>query len=219
MTEARVRYDPGKPPLKIRFDGQYPNFTLDADRLRTRALAEIDPLCDDFLEIASTVFVADGTVSRGGDVRAQMGQDWRRDFSFTIPVRKPEFWQRPAVVEALISMARSRCGFSRKREHPPKGQRPSRLTAASSCKDCATGRQRPRTVHARSMSCLARLLRERLDALRTSEARASFLSIWMMATSLKNGRIWSITLVGRPWRSRRADARRMARRNSTCTGA
>ncbi len=101
MTEALVHYDPGKPPLEVRFSGKYPNFTLEADKLRARALAEIDPLCDDFLEIASTVFVADSTVSRGGDVRTGMGQNWRRNFRFTIPLRQPDFWQRPDVVEAL----------------------------------------------------------------------------------------------------------------------
>lgn len=101
MTDALVQFDPEKPPISVRFRGSFPNFTLDADKLRAKALSEIDPLCDDFLEIASTVFVADSTVSRGGDKRTGMGQDWRREFSFKIPVRQPEFWQRPDVVEAL----------------------------------------------------------------------------------------------------------------------
>ena len=101
MTEALVHYEAGKPPLKVRFGGRYPNFTLEADKLRARALAELDPLCDDFLEIASTVFVADSTVSRGGAVRSQMGQKWRRDLSFTIPVRRPDIWRKPELAEAL----------------------------------------------------------------------------------------------------------------------
>lgn len=101
MMKTLVHYEAGKPPLEIRFGGRYPNFSIEAYKLRAKALAEIDPLCDDFLEIASAVFVADSTVSRGGGVRARMGQDWRREFSFTIPVRQPEFWQRPDVVEAL----------------------------------------------------------------------------------------------------------------------
>jgi 7-cyano-7-deazaguanine synthase in queuosine biosynthesis len=101
MIEALVHYDPLKSPLEVRFGGRYPNFNLDADKLRAKALAEIDPLCDDFLEIASVVFVADSTVSRGGEKRSWMGQDWRREFSFKIPVRQPDFWQRPDVVEAL----------------------------------------------------------------------------------------------------------------------
>src|SRR6056297_2051522 len=101
MTEALVHFEAGKPPLEVRFGGRYPNFALEADKIRARALAEIDPLCDDFLEIASTVFVADSTVSRGGPVRTGMGQKWGRDFSFTIPVRRPDFWQRRDVVEAL----------------------------------------------------------------------------------------------------------------------
>src|SRR6056297_113787 len=101
MTEALVHFEAGMPPLEVRFGGRYPNFTLEADELRARALAEIDPLCDDFLEIASTVFVADSTVSRGGAVRSQMGQKWQRDFSFTIPVRRPDIWRKPEVVEAL----------------------------------------------------------------------------------------------------------------------
>tara|TARA_R100000322_G_scaffold135285_1_gene91140 strand:+ start:20467 stop:22341 length:1875 start_codon:yes stop_codon:yes gene_type:complete len=101
VTDALVKFDPEKPPINVRFRGRFPNFFLDADKLRAKALSEIDPLCDDFLEIASTVFVADSTVSRGGDKRSGMGQDWRREFSFKIPVRQPEFWQRPDVTEAL----------------------------------------------------------------------------------------------------------------------
>lgn len=101
MTEALVHLGSVRPPLEVRFGGRYPNFTLEADKLRAKALAEIDPLCDDFLEIASTVFVADSTVSRGGAVRTRMGQQWRRDFSFTVPVRRPDIWRKPEVVEAL----------------------------------------------------------------------------------------------------------------------
>ncbi|RBI68412.1 hypothetical protein DQW77_16625 [Roseovarius sp. TE539] len=101
MTEALVYFEAGKPPLEVRFGGRYPNFKLEADKIRARALAKIDPICDDFLEIASTVFVADSTVSRGGAVRARMGQQWRRDLSFTIPVRRLDIWRKPEVVEAL----------------------------------------------------------------------------------------------------------------------
>ena len=128
MTEVLVHYDPLESPLKIRFGGRYPNFTLDADKLRAKALAEIDPLCDDFLEIASAVFVADSTVSRGGEIRSRMGQAWRRDFTFTIPVRRPAFWQRPDVIEALIDAVNH--AFQRRHARSPvRGSRRSRLAA------------------------------------------------------------------------------------------
>lgn len=102
MAEALVHFDPGQPPLEVRFRGRYPNFQLEADKLRAKALADITPLCEDFLEIASTVFVADSTVSRGGAVRSRMGEAWRRDFRFEIPVRQPEVWRRPEVSAALV---------------------------------------------------------------------------------------------------------------------
>ncbi|MFN3207893.1 MAG: hypothetical protein ACE369_02615 [Roseovarius sp.] len=102
MAEALVHFDPGQPPLEVRFRGRYPNFQLEADKLRAKALADITPLCEDFLEIASTVFVADSTVSRGGSVRSCMGEAWRRDFRFEIPVRQPEVWRRPEVSAALV---------------------------------------------------------------------------------------------------------------------
>ncbi|WP_366192420.1 hypothetical protein [Meridianimarinicoccus marinus] len=67
------------------------------------ARAEIDPLHLDLLEIASTVFFADGAVPRGGPTRPEMGSSWRRSFSFTIPVRNPTFWNRPDVGAALVN--------------------------------------------------------------------------------------------------------------------
>lgn len=92
----------GQEDLMIRINGATPNFRLETDKIRARALEEIDPVLLDLLEIASTVFAADGKVKRGGDTRVQMGQDWRRHFQFRIPVRRPSFWSRDEVTAALI---------------------------------------------------------------------------------------------------------------------
>ena len=102
MPEARVDLAGGKAPLRIRINGPDPTFRLAADRIAAAALAPIDPLLEDLLEIACTVFAADSSVSRGGEARSAMGEAWRRDFRFEIPVRRPDHWSRPEVMDALV---------------------------------------------------------------------------------------------------------------------
>ena len=58
-------------------------------------------MATDLIEIAAYVYAADAAVSRGGPVDAQMGARWRRDFAFEIPVRCPELWSEPAMLEEL----------------------------------------------------------------------------------------------------------------------
>ena len=66
-----------------------------------RVVAPIPDRLLDFLEIAATVFAADGAVRRGGDTRPGFGEGWRRTFDFSIAVRDPEFWNRIHVIQAL----------------------------------------------------------------------------------------------------------------------
>lgn len=104
MPEATVRYDPARPPLTVCFHGPGRNFILETDRISARALEALDPLCEDLLEIACAVFRADSSIRRGGDARSQMGADWRRELDFTIPVRRPDFWNRQDVRAALVDV-------------------------------------------------------------------------------------------------------------------
>lgn len=101
MPEAVVDIDGRGLPLQIRINGDDPTFRLKPDTVRAKAVSELDPVLLDLLEIAATVFAADGSQTRGGDARQRMGRDWRRRFAFTIPVRRPDLWSRPDVVLAL----------------------------------------------------------------------------------------------------------------------
>jgi 7-cyano-7-deazaguanine synthase in queuosine biosynthesis len=101
MGEAAVRIDGRHAPLIVRINGRQPTFRLATDALETKALRELDPVLLDLMEIASTVFAADGAIPRGGRTRPGMGADWYRRFDFEIPVRHPELWQRDDVAAAL----------------------------------------------------------------------------------------------------------------------
>ncbi len=101
MSEAVVRVDGRQSPLVVRINGRQATFRLGADALEAKALQELDPVLLDLLEIAATVFAADGAVPRGGPTRPHMGADWYRRFDFEIPVRNPELWQSVEVAAAL----------------------------------------------------------------------------------------------------------------------
>ncbi|SFG41190.1 7-cyano-7-deazaguanine synthase (queuosine biosynthesis) [Palleronia marisminoris] len=104
MGEAIVRVDGSQTPIIVRINGQRPTFNLGTDALQAKALRELDPVLLDLMEIASTVFAADGAIARGGATRPDMGAGWYRQFDFEIPVRNPELWQRPDVTAALCEV-------------------------------------------------------------------------------------------------------------------
>ncbi len=68
-----------------------------------RPLADnIPDILTDLLEIAAYVYCADQFTSRGSAAMSHMGADWRRRFSFKIPVRRPDVWSGEAVCRALV---------------------------------------------------------------------------------------------------------------------
>ncbi len=89
--------------VEIRINGPAPTFELRSERLLASYIGPVDPRLLDLLDIAGAVFAADSDVSRGGDARRDMGQDWRREFDFRIAVRTPEFWNRDDVRAALVT--------------------------------------------------------------------------------------------------------------------
>lgn len=101
MAEATVLVEGRPDPLAIRINGARPTFQLATDALEAKALRELDPVVLDLLDIAASVFAADGAVPRGGQARSHMGARWYRRFDFSIPVRLPDLWQRHDVVAAL----------------------------------------------------------------------------------------------------------------------
>ena len=101
--------------LESRRHGQLPTIRLDTnpnaapnvriklrlDALTERLLDNLDPVLADAVEIASYVYMADRIVSRGDEQMRRMGAEWRREFVFRVPVRKPQVWRRLEVSEAL----------------------------------------------------------------------------------------------------------------------
>ena len=64
-------------------------------------LTNLPDLVTDLLELAAYVYSADWATSRGGEASRGMGAEWRRRFRFVVPVRRPELWSSPPVLDAL----------------------------------------------------------------------------------------------------------------------
>lgn len=103
MPETSVRYETRAGPvdLPIRFVGPEQNFVLKTEPISHRMSANIPPRMLDLLEIASAVFCADSTVSRGGLTQPRNGQTWRRRLDFTFAVRDIAFWQQSDISRLL----------------------------------------------------------------------------------------------------------------------
>jgi hypothetical protein len=74
---------------------------LRVEHLARRAQAPVPDVEADLLEVAAYVFAADQAVTRGGPVRIDYGAAWRRRFRLEVPVRRPDVWRRPAVLDRL----------------------------------------------------------------------------------------------------------------------
>ena len=69
--------------------------------ISSRMVQDVPDVLTDLLEIASYVYCADQFTKRGTDLMRNMGADWRRSFTFRIPVRRPDLWTSAPVLEAL----------------------------------------------------------------------------------------------------------------------
>lgn len=105
MADARVTvHKTGAPAqtLELRINGPDANFRIGTEAIAAWAVAPVEDLSLDLLDIAGAVFAADRAVRRGGDTRPGFGADWRRNLAFTMAMRRPEFWERTEVTEALV---------------------------------------------------------------------------------------------------------------------
>jgi 7-cyano-7-deazaguanine synthase in queuosine biosynthesis len=82
--------------------GAKPNVFLQISALSEAMAANVPDVLTDLLDVAVYVFAADQGTSRGG--ARDTGERWRRKFKFHVPVRRPEIWSRPAVMEALTDV-------------------------------------------------------------------------------------------------------------------
>src|SRR6185369_10092833 len=69
--------------------------------LSKRMADNIPDALTDMLEVATYVYCADQFTTRGTNQMTEMGAEWRRQFRFKIPVRRPDLWSRPEICEAL----------------------------------------------------------------------------------------------------------------------
>ena len=87
--------------LQLSLDGRAQNITLKLEDISKRLVANVPDLLIDLAEIATYIYCADQATSRGGEMQAGMGSDWRRKFRFVIPVRRADHWSHPKVLGPL----------------------------------------------------------------------------------------------------------------------
>src|SRR4030095_979319 len=87
--------------MRVQLDGPRQNVQLRLQDITRRMVADVPPLLTDLVEIAAYVFAADAMVPGGGPTMPALGRQWRRRFHFMVPVRRPDVWMKPEVLEAL----------------------------------------------------------------------------------------------------------------------
>jgi hypothetical protein len=99
-TPAPRRADPDS-LVRLDLGGDEPSVDLEIDNISRRLSSAVPDILTDLIEIASYVYCADQAVTRGGEGVLAFGAQWRRNFVFHIPVRRPSIWSSPAVLHAL----------------------------------------------------------------------------------------------------------------------
>lgn len=91
----------GGEPLRLRTWGRDSNIKLKINELGNAMECALPSAFVDLIEIATYVYCADQAVSRGSGNGEHFGSEWRRNFTFRIPVRRPDFWSSAAVTSIL----------------------------------------------------------------------------------------------------------------------
>ncbi|MCI4664943.1 MAG: hypothetical protein MRY74_09505 [Neomegalonema sp.] len=105
MRRGEIRVECGLEPLpdgfKFHIKDKLVSASLGLTKLKSRMLDEPDDIARDLLEIAAYVYAADAATSRGEPNSSSLGADWRREFRFVIPVRRPDIWRASETLECL----------------------------------------------------------------------------------------------------------------------
>ena len=88
---------------RLNHTGSEPEVNLRIENLSHALLAQLSPRQADLVRIAAYVYIADQSVSRGGEADVY-GRDWRRRMALCIPVSQPELWRDSAVFGALMEI-------------------------------------------------------------------------------------------------------------------
>jgi len=87
--------------LRLRLGDGDTDVKLKIADITRRLASEVPDVLTDLVEIASYIYCADQALTRGGDGVVVVGRNWRRRFSFHIPVRVPDVWSSGPVLSAL----------------------------------------------------------------------------------------------------------------------
>ena len=74
---------------------------MDVDAITRKMVADLPAVLRDLLEVATYVYVADQSISRGGQRSFEYGNDHHRCLRFRIPVREYDLWSDPENRELL----------------------------------------------------------------------------------------------------------------------
>src|SRR5437879_2966704 len=86
----RVRRGEFEQRVDLRLDGDNPNLAIEVENIEEKIVANLSPIAKDLLELASTLYVADTSISRGEtDV---YGRDWQRRIHVVMPMRNARKW-------------------------------------------------------------------------------------------------------------------------------
>ncbi|MEX0953639.1 MAG: 7-cyano-7-deazaguanine synthase [Rhizobiaceae bacterium] len=99
--EAAAHDDGTGETLRLRLAGKDANIRLELSDIEKRMLSNVKAQLADLIEVAAYVYCADQMVSRGGEASRSLGKDWRRQWRFVIPVRRPDLWSDETVSAAL----------------------------------------------------------------------------------------------------------------------
>lgn len=72
-------------------------------QLNASLCCNLPPVYHDLIEIAAYVYSADQALKRSGQDTDTFGGRWRWSLHFYIPVRSPEFWQRPEALNTACA--------------------------------------------------------------------------------------------------------------------
>ncbi|MGA8025786.1 MAG: hypothetical protein WB992_01485, partial [Bryobacteraceae bacterium] len=87
--------------IRLNLTGQDANVELEIIDISRRLSYAVPDALTDLVEVATYVYCADQAVKRGGEGVDDFGKNWRRRFSFHIPVRQQRIWSLPEVTQCL----------------------------------------------------------------------------------------------------------------------
>jgi hypothetical protein len=90
-------------PLRLRKWGPHRNVRFFFEDMRRAMWGDPPATFLDLIDIAVYVYCADQAILRGEDTDRDFGADWRRRLFFRIPVRDPDLWSSPEILESLTA--------------------------------------------------------------------------------------------------------------------